>query len=216
MKPTILRSVEMARLYAEGLTLAEVGARFGITRERARQIIKTRGLTGKDGGWVIKMAQKAEQRRQRKDACYVARWGHDYDTHERVRLLPGSPRERFTCQRNNAVRRGIEWQLTFAEWWGVWEASGHWAERGRGQDRYVMSRVGDVGPYALDNVFIQLSTDNNSLTINRRSYLPKGVVLTRWAYVAKKMVNGKKHHIGSFHTPEEAGNAYLDFDCTKP
>lgn len=39
------RSLVMARLYAEeGLTLAEIGERYGITRERVRQILKPFGL----------------------------------------------------------------------------------------------------------------------------------------------------------------------------
>lgn len=44
------RSVEMARLYVEqGLTLQEIGDRYGITRERVRQLIKPFGLEGHYG-----------------------------------------------------------------------------------------------------------------------------------------------------------------------
>lgn len=45
IKPPSERAIIMARLYVEdGLTLAEIGERYGISRERVRQIIKPFGL----------------------------------------------------------------------------------------------------------------------------------------------------------------------------
>ncbi len=215
------RTEEMARLYAEGWVLEEIGLWFGITRERVRQILRAQGVTRQHGGQAILRAQQAEQRRQHQNDRCLIRFGHDYATHEAVRCSSGRPMVRFNEQRRNAAQRGIEWQLTFAEWWSVWEASGHWNERGRGQDRYVMSRRGDVGPYSLDNVYIQLSTDNNSDAPHRQQTLPKGVKVRMTggrrtprrisAYLAQKMVNGTLHHIGSFRTEEEAVEAYRNF-----
>lgn len=65
-----------------------------------------------------------------------------------------SPQYAFTKQKNNAKHRGIEWRMTFAEWWAIWEASGKWEQRGRTGDSYVMARHGDVGPYSPSNVSI--------------------------------------------------------------
>lgn len=62
---------------------------------------------------------------------------------------------KFTCQRYTAGVRGVKWDLTFEEWWDIWEKSGHYAERGRSKDSYCMSRYGDTGPYSVSNVFIQ-------------------------------------------------------------
>lgn len=39
------RATEMARLYAEGLTLAEIGERYNLSSERVRQLIKPFGIT---------------------------------------------------------------------------------------------------------------------------------------------------------------------------
>lgn len=57
--------------------------------------------------------------------------------------------------------RGIEWQLTFEEWWDIWEQSGKYEQRGRGAGKYCMSRIGDVGPYSVNNVVIKTIDDNN-------------------------------------------------------
>jgi hypothetical protein len=51
-------------------------------------------------------------------------------------------------------------ELSFKEWWDIWEKSGHWDERGKCKGQYVMSRVDDMGPYKVGNVFIQTNTQN--------------------------------------------------------
>lgn len=64
-------------------------------------------------------------------------------------------------QRQNARRRGIEWDLSFADWLKIWTDSGHWHERGiKSRNSYVMSRKGDCGPYSVDNVVIKTNYDN--------------------------------------------------------
>jgi len=69
----------------------------------------------------------------------------------------------FLRQRWRATHtRGLEWKLTFEEWWSIWEASGRWEQRGRTKDKYVMSRKNDCGAYEVGNVFIQLAGDNVS------------------------------------------------------
>ena len=54
-----------------------------------------------------------------------------------------------------AKQRNVEFMLSFDEWLDIWVNSGHWEDRGAGKGKYVMSRYNDVGPYALNNVFIQ-------------------------------------------------------------
>ena len=68
---------------------------------------------------------------------------------------------RFQSQRCEArTKRNIEWTLTFEEWLNIWLDSGHWHERGPRRGQYCMSRFGDKGPYSIDNVFIQLHSNN--------------------------------------------------------
>lgn len=66
----------------------------------------------------------------------------------------------FKDQRHNAARRGIEWKFDFWTWKAFWEASGKWEQRGKGRGYYCMSRIGDSGPYAPHNVYINLYEAN--------------------------------------------------------
>jgi len=74
---------------------------------------------------------------------------------------PGSLAFKYATQRTAANKRGIDWRLSFAEWLGIWEASGRLAQRGVGIGRYVMARHGDCGPYSVGNVSIQLAVANS-------------------------------------------------------
>jgi hypothetical protein len=66
-----------------------------------------------------------------------------------------------------AKRRGIAFELTFEEWWKIWETSGHFGERGRGADEYQMARHNDLGPYTVDNVKI-ITTRQNAAEVQGR------------------------------------------------
>lgn len=70
------------------------------------------------------------------------------------------PRQAFMQQRRNARQRGIEWLLSFDDWWSIWRESGHWESRGIARGQYVMARRGDAGPYSSGNVSIELATKN--------------------------------------------------------
>lgn len=73
---------------------------------------------------------------------------------ERTARYRQTPKGQFTIHKSNARRRGIDFQLTFEQWWNVWRRSGHWDQRGNRRGAYVMSRHGDVGAYAVGNVSI--------------------------------------------------------------
>jgi hypothetical protein len=84
---------------------------------------------------------------------------------------------KYSIQKRKAKRRGIAWELSFEEWWTIWEASGKWSERGWGKDKYVMCRYGDIGAYSIDNVFIDTNSNNTkSMNLSRDTggrFLPK-------------------------------------------
>lgn len=117
----------------------------------------------------------------------------------------------FAHQRVLARRRGISWELGLWDWWSIWQESGHWLDRGKGGGKYVMSRVGDSGPYAVGNVFIDASRRNSGLTPLKVSGLPLGVWRSRRKFVAVKTVDGRRCRIGLFSTPEDAAKAYAEF-----
>lgn len=72
-----------------------------------------------------------------------------------------SPRGRYITHKHNAQRRKVPWEFTFETWWDMWEKSGKWELRGRGEGKYCMARKGDIGPYNPGNVEIKLSVDNS-------------------------------------------------------
>ena len=72
-----------------------------------------------------------------------------------------SPRGRYTTHRANSLRRGLDWEFTFEEWWQVWKDSGKWEQRGKSADSYCMARINDEGPYCADNVVITTMTENS-------------------------------------------------------
>ena len=71
-------------------------------------------------------------------------------------------RKKFNAHKSNARRRNIDFCMTFEQWTEMWVESGKWEQRGRGADKYCMCRVGDVGPYSVENVFIGQGKQNVS------------------------------------------------------
>lgn len=146
--PNTERMLEMAELYRSGLTLAAIGVKYGVTRERVRQCVKKCGLTRTDSiRYSITRAQEVDRAMRMEQRC-LAKWGI---TAAEWRVLRPQ-RTAYRGQRRNARVRGIEWAITFPEWWALWEASGRWSERRQGG--YCMARVGDRGGYSADNVYI--------------------------------------------------------------
>lgn len=66
------------------------------------------------------------------------------------------PRGKYVDHRHHARHRGIDFLLTFEEWWKLWEP--FWDKRE--STRYVMCRTGDTGPYAVGNVRIDTHRNN--------------------------------------------------------
>lgn len=219
------RAEVMHALYRSGLTLRQIGDEFQITRERVRQILsRDYGIAAKDGGQHKRAAQSRAERNLKRDARYFRNYGCSFAQFAEIRALgqqmmaSGISRERtplgaFSRQKKNARHRGIAWELRLWDWWQVWQASGKWDERGRGNG-YVMARYGDQGAYTLGNVKIITGSENAS-EANNKSGLPMGVSIRRGrryktvAYMAARMIKGKMLHIGTFRSPELAHAAYL-------
>jgi hypothetical protein len=70
-------------------------------------------------------------------------------------------RRKFRQQQRDAAHRGINFLLSFGQWWSIWQRSGHWDQRGIRRGQYVMARYGDQGPYAVGNVRICTTTENS-------------------------------------------------------
>ena len=155
------RSNQMAVLYMSGWTLQMIGDKFGITKERVRQIISNIGITRIDGGAHTRTQKKRIAiQDSREDACQK-HWGHSLLEHKHLLKMQGNPILAYRSQRKSAIRREICWDFKFSDWWCIWQKSGKWHLRGRAPlTKYVMARFGDIGPYAKNNVCIQLGIEN--------------------------------------------------------
>ena len=67
---------------------------------------------------------------------------------------------KYKMQQRNAIDRGIPFLLTYEEWLKIWNDSGKLEQRGRGANKFCMCRVGDLGSYAIGNVFIGTGREN--------------------------------------------------------
>ena len=68
-------------------------------------------------------------------------------------------RDKYNVQKHCAIkRRNIGFELTFEEWYDIWQKSGKWEQRGKGG--YCMARHNDTGPYAVGNVEIKHHSEN--------------------------------------------------------
>lgn len=86
---------------------------------------------------------------------------------ERERKWIETPQGKYSVQKRKAKQRKISWELSFEEWWRIWQESGYWEQRGDSVDKYCMSRRDDVGPYSIDNVYINSFSDNTKESYER-------------------------------------------------
>lgn len=70
-----------------------------------------------------------------------------------------NPWQRFVANRKNAAQRGIEFKLSFDEWWALWAL--HYHERGTARDDYCLCRYLDMGCYEIGNVRVDRTVSNH-------------------------------------------------------
>lgn len=82
-----------------------------------------------------------------------------------------TPRGKYVRHKQNARRRGVGFELTFAQWWHIWDMSGKWLLRGNRRGKYAMLRIADAGPYSVANVYIA-RVEVNTAECNRTRHQP--------------------------------------------
>ncbi len=71
-----------------------------------------------------------------------------------------SPRDRYAQHKSSAKQRGVEFDMTFDEWWQIWQS--RFEQRGRQAGKMQMCRAGDVGAYRSGNVRIASIEENRA------------------------------------------------------
>lgn len=72
-----------------------------------------------------------------------------------------SPQRKYQEHKEHSKARGVEFTLTFEQWWEIWDKSGFWSKRGRRKGQYCMHRIADRGGYTPGNVYIAKSEANS-------------------------------------------------------
>lgn len=158
MKIDAAKLNQAIELFKSGLTLQEIGDKFGVTKQAVGVRIKAYGLSRLDGGvtMIANARKKADQERMDLECLEK----HGFSRQEMNAFRRAGVVKKFKEQKANAARRGIEWLLSFSQWWTAWQESGYWDKRGR--PGYCMARRGDVGPYSLDNIYFCTISENIS------------------------------------------------------
>lgn len=147
VKRLIERRAQIKEMRLRGATLQHIGETLGLTKERVRQICASLG--------VRKPARvKAPAVRHR-----YARISRFADL--RIPVMEAGLRDPypvFQAHKYGASYRGIDFRLTFPQWWELWRE--HWHARGRGPMNKVMCRHMDAGAYEIGNVSIKTVREN--------------------------------------------------------
>lgn len=151
------RTEQMGQLFESGRTYAEIGLAFNLSRQRVHQILSAVGYSGEDGGAAIVWNVRRSELREKQEKEHIEKYGLSVDQVRELRRA-GVTRK-FQAQRRNAQVRSIEWELTLGQWWRLWQESGLWGKRGRG-DGYCMARKGDIGPYSACNIYFCTNAEN--------------------------------------------------------
>lgn len=209
------RDANMRAMYEAGLTLQQIGGRYGLTRERVRQILRRIGVQPDAGGQAKRSAMRRAAREHALDVKYMNLHGVDFATLKRLRAI-GATRA-WREQRINATNRGIGWQLTLGQWWAIWESSGKWDQRGRGRGRYCLARYADRGDYVPGNVWVCEFTENcREAMAHAKSPDGDNVHLAYPGSSRPWVAKQGKTFIGTFATRDEAVNAKRRFLAAHP
>lgn len=206
------RIAKIVAMYRQGLTLETIGQSFGITRERVRQHLKAQGITSQDGGQHVAAQSRADAIAARREARALAKWG--LSSAEAKALRRSGATRAYEQQRRNAHSRAIQWNLTLAQWWSLWQTSGKWEQRGRGKGKYVMSRINDSGAYEIGNVHIQLGQANSQEAVSKwrgKHKDNRGVFLLCPGYAKPWMAKVGRKSLGYFPTEEDAVAARIAY-----
>jgi hypothetical protein len=108
----------------------------------------------------------------------------------------------YACHKGNAKQRGIEFKLSFDEWWSIWKP--HYHNRGKNVGQFVMCRKMDKGAYEVGNVTIGTVQDN----ANTRAVVSQGKKIKEVQQAWKGFVDIDREDESNGWLPKELMNPY--------
>jgi hypothetical protein len=131
----------------------------------------------------------------------------------------------YNAHKSSAKNRGIEFNLTFDEWFNWWLNNGldkNFSQGKRNKDTLCMCRFNDTGGYSLDNIYCatasqnvkDMTKNNSAFHPTRKIKTPQGIFdsLTSWAQYNYKrpsdFYNLRNKHPNDYN--------YIDYRANKP
>lgn len=167
------------------VTMADIGAQEGITRERVRQLLGKAGLTAADGFKRVSRSVWADLKvREEREARCLRRFGCDWAT---VQKITGRARyntigshplvQKWSAHKANASRVMVPWKLTLAEYAEI--VGPHMHHLGLGKNCLVLTRKDKTAPYTFENAALKTLAQSSKDTAGFE--IARGVVAVRRA-----------------------------------
>lgn len=112
IRPLDARDMDIHAKLCAGQTYADIGALYGVSRQRIKQIVDKLARSGHP---VSSMAVRQESRQAQRAQAITAQYGANYDAIMQDAELRRYLGRRLTAKRNNALQKGIEFSLTISD-----------------------------------------------------------------------------------------------------
>ena len=125
-----------------GKTTGELAKIYGISPQRICQILADNNVSASQGGRAVTLGVVKQYHIER-DRCYMKKHGITYEDFKRLRkeVSPINGHIPFNIYRETKralKRKGVKVDMTFPDWWSLWEKSGLWKHYGNRDGQYVM------------------------------------------------------------------------------
>ena len=168
------RNKEIVSKFKQGQTLASIGLDYGISRQAVQILVKRCKLDRTKGGYFGSAKRVKERASHKKELNREHtehmnnKYGMDYKKVRKIQKEFNDPTQPtltnptyiFFRKQQNAINALIEWDLTFGEWWNLWEKSKKWKERGRKSHEYVLGRKNKAEGFTIENSSIMTNSQN--------------------------------------------------------
>jgi len=97
----------------------------------------------------------------------------------------------YRNQKRQAARRGIPFLISYKAWEAWWSTNlgpDWFSKRGHKHGQYVMGRIGDVGPYALNNIKCITNAENTREAHTGRRHTPETIAQISATHLARSKV----------------------------